>query len=234
MTRPDTLVLFDIDGTLLDVHGAGRLSFARALEHCFGWKNELKHIRFAGATDLDLLHRLLREHGREPSARDEALFFERLPVELRAAIAGRPAGDFVYPGVVALVEHLARRPQVLLGLVTGNIERCAWIKLEAADLRGHFVLGAYGHEHADRNEIARLALRRAEERAGGSFSHVVLLGDTPNDVRAARTIGARAAAVATGSFTRRQLEETGADVVFDDLSDIAAVSAGLGVGRQGR
>lgn len=228
-SRPSLLVLFDIDGTLLDVHGAGRHSFAKALEHCFGWKNELKHIRFAGATDLDLLHRLMREHGREPTAHDEELFFAQLPVDLRAAIAGRPPEDFIYPGVALLLERLARDERCVLGLVTGNIERCAWIKLEAADLHGHFVLGAYGHEHADRNEIARLAVRRAEAQAGGPFTRIVLIGDTPNDIRAAKTIGAVAVAVATGSYGRKDLEAAGADLVFDDLSNTAVVLAGLGI-----
>ena len=227
ISRPP-LILFDIDGTLLDVHGAGRLSFARTLAHCFGGQNELAHIRFAGATDLDLLHRLLRERGRTPTPADEAAFFARLPIELRAALAGRNPAEFLYPGVRALLERLSAG-RCVLGLVTGNIADCAWIKLEAAGIHGHFSLGAFGHEHADRNEIARLALRRAEERVGGAFDRVALIGDTPNDVRAARAIGALAVAVTTGSHTEAELKASGADLVLSDLSDAAAISARLGV-----
>lgn len=224
-----TLVLFDIDGTLLDAHGAGRLSFARALAHCFGGDNDLRHVRFAGATDLDLLHRLVREQGREPTREDEARFFARLPHELKAALADQPAGEMLYPGVAALLERLSGDERCLLGLVTGNIESCAWIKLQAVALHGHFVLGAFGHEHADRVEIARLALRRAEEREGHGFVRTVLLGDTPSDIRAAKAIGAVAATVATGSFTCAELLAAGADLAFADLADTEAVLGRLGI-----
>lgn len=219
MSSSPTLLLFDIDGTLLDMHGAGRASFVRAFEQTFGWKNDLRHIRFAGATDLDLLHRLIREHGREPVAEDEAAFFARLPVELERALAEpdrAPARAF--PGVVDLLERLGRRPDCVLGLVTGNIERCAWIKLRHLDLHAPFTLGAFGHEHGDRNEIARLARQRAERRHGGPFQRMFLIGDTPNDIRAAHAIGAVAIAVATGGHPAADLHAAGADHVLEDLA----------------
>ena len=221
------LVLFDIDGTLLDVHGAGRRAFARSLEQCFGWKDDLKSIRFAGATDLDLLHRLIRERGREATPEDERAFFGQLIRELEAAMP--VARLVIHPGVKPLLEKLGGDPRCLLGLVTGNIETCAWFKLRLFDLHGHFLLGAFGHEHGDRNEIARLALRRAEARTGRAFEKIFLIGDTPNDVRAAKTIGAKAVAVATGSFTRDELIATGADHVLDDLGDLAAMMRLLGL-----
>jgi phosphoglycolate phosphatase-like HAD superfamily hydrolase len=211
------------------MHGAGRASFVRAFEQAFGWKDDLRRIRFAGATDLDLLHRLIREHGREPTPADEAAFFERLPVELERALAEpdrAPARAF--PGVVELLERLGRRPDCLLGLVTGNIESCAWIKLRHLGLHTPFTLGAFGHEHGDRNEIARLALQRAERHHGGPFRRLFLIGDTPNDIRAAHAIGATAIAVATGGHPAAELHAAGADHVLEDLAG-DAIDRVLGV-----
>ena len=227
MNRESVLVLFDIDGTLLDVHGAGRLAIARSLEHCFGWKTDLKSIRLAGATDHDLLHKISRDHGHTPTPEDEIAFFARMPVELEAAM--NVARLVLHPGVKPLLEKLSGDPRCLVGLVTGNIESCAWFKLRLFDLHDHFLLGAFGHEHGDRNDIARLALGRAQAHAGHDFAKIFLVGDTPNDVKAAHAIGAKAVAVATGSFTRDELVATGADFVLDDLGDLDAVMRLLGL-----
>lgn len=224
------LVLFDIDGTLLEVRGAGRRAFSRTIDHCFGWKNELKNIRFAGATDLDLFRKIAREHGHAPTAADEQKFCDRLTHELKIAIGEEGTPRTVFPGVPGLLEKLSGDPRCLLGLVTGNVESCAWIKLELVKLHEHFVLGAFGHEHADRIEIARLALRRAEEHAGRTFAKKFLIGDTPNDVKAARAIGATAIAVATGAFTREELLAANADLVVTDLGDRRALLSFLGLG----
>ena len=223
------LVLFDIDGTLLEVRGAGRRAFSRAISHCFGWKNELKNIRFAGATDLDLFRKISREHDHAPTPADEQRFCDRLAHELKIALGESDISHTVFPGVPALLSTLSGDPRCLLALVTGNVETCAWIKLQLVSLREHFVLGAFGHEHADRVEIARLALRRAEEHAGHPFGKMFLIGDTPNDIRAAHAIGAKAVAVCTGSFTRDDLLAAKADAVLDNLLDLPAVLRLLGL-----
>lgn len=225
-----TLVFFDIDGTLLEMRGAGRRAFVRTIDHCFGWKNELKNIRFAGATDLDLFRKIAREHRHEPTAADERKFCERLAHELKISLGESDIVHTVFPGVPELLERLSSDPRCLLALVTGNVETCAWIKLQLVQLRDHFVLGAFGHEHADRIDIARLALRRAEDHAGHAFERKFLIGDTPNDIRAAHAVGAVAIAVATGAFTRGELAAAKADVVVDDLRDPGAVMRLLGLG----
>ena len=228
--RDITLVLFDIDGTLLDVHGAGRQAFSNALRTVFGWDDDLAHIRFAGATDLDLLRRIMGRHGQMPSPADEERFFQQLPLALEDTLQRTQVT--LYPGVRDLLAILGKYPHVLVGLVTGNIESCARIKLERFDLHDHFMLGAFGHEHAERDQIAGLALMRAKQRLkpGQQIRRRFLIGDTPSDIRAAAAIGAVSIAVATGSHTLRELEEAGADHALRDLSQVESILKTLGIG----
>lgn len=224
-----TLILFDIDGTLLDTSGAGRRSFALALEEAFGWGAAAQSISFAGATDLDLLERIAARHDTKLSPAQVDDFFGRLPGALRLALQAEPPQ--IYPGVRELLETLSARDDVCLGLVTGNIESCAWVKLEACHLHGHFTLGAFGHEHADRRELARLARNRAEQTlpAGTTFRACHLIGDTPSDISAAHAIGATAMAVATGSFDPERLRDAGAHHVWDSLADTPQIVHHLGL-----
>lgn len=229
---PVTIVLFDIDGTLLDMRGAGRRSFVRALESAFGWRDEIAYVNFAGNTDLNVLQQVARAHDHVLSEADRERFFRRLPVELKTLAAH--AELILYPGVRALLEALSARDDVILGLVTGNIEACARIKLRQFDLDGHFVLGAFGDDHAERNEIARLALDRirASLPAGAIVRKIALIGDTPSDVAAATSIGALSIAVATGRFDTAALRAAGADHALPSLSDTPHVLSLLGLGQE--
>jgi len=217
LPSPLTLILFDIDGTLLDVHGAGRRAFAQAIEPVFGWKDDCAYVRFAGSTDLDILRQIAERHGHSPSRAEIDVFFERLAVELEKNMA--TATLTLYPGVRELLTALSDDKRALVGLLTGNIESGARIKLKHFGIHGHFVLGAFGHEHGDRREIARLAFRRAESHAGAKqITSRFVIGDTPNDIAAARAIDAVCIAVATGKFTTQALLDAGADHAVDDLS----------------
>lgn len=219
------LVLFDIDGTLLDTHGAGRDAFIRALQAVYEWNDDLHYIHFSGSTDLDVFHRIMERRGMRATSDDERRFFEQLPRELDRTIAQvRPT---VFPGIRALLDALAGDPRVRVGLVTGNVESCARIKLHHAGMDGHFELGAFGHEHAGRTEIARLAIERARAHLPprADFSAIYLIGDTPSDIRAAREVGAVSIAVATGVHRMEQLVEQGADHALTDLADLARIRA---------
>ena len=224
-----TVVLFDIDGTLLDMRGAGRKAFVRALKTVFGWDDEIPYINFAGNTDLNVLQQVMEKHGRTLTEDDRRRFFDRMPIDL-AQTAGE-AELVIYPGVKELLEKLSADERVLLGLVTGNVEACARIKLWQFDLHEHFVLGAFGDDHADRAEIARLAMKRVRGRLqpGQDIAGLFLVGDTPYDIAAAKTIGAKSIAVATGKFDVDALREAGADHVLADLSDTARVLHLLGL-----
>ncbi len=229
---PVTVILFDIDGTLLDLKGAGRRAFVRSIQAVFGWPDDIRYVSFAGNTDLNVLAQVMAAHGRELVETDALRFFRHLPGEMDRALA-EPGGDrIIYPGVRDLLERLAALPEVVLALVTGNIEACARLKLREFNLHNHFVLGAFGNEHADRGRIAGLALDRALAALprGRSVRARYLVGDTPFDIAAARSIGAVSIAVATGSFSIAQLHAAGADHVLPDLGDTGQVLRLLGLG----
>ncbi len=227
--RSLTAIFFDIDGTLLDMRGVGRDSFVRALKSTFGIEDDLSHISFAGSTDLDVLRQVMEHHGRTFTAADFDRFHAQLPIELEAATF--QAELTLFPGVRELLQVLSGRPDVILGLVTGNVESCAWIKLRQFELHTHFVLGAFGNEHADRNEIARLALKRMEARLkpGQTLTSRILIGDTPNDITAAHAIGAISIAVATGKFSVESLKSAGAMIALTDLSDTDSIMKAAGL-----
>lgn len=217
------LVLFDIDGTLVDVRGAGRRAFVRALERTWGVNDLLADVNFAGATDLGVLRQL---RGRLPldDVHDRAFFAHMEQTLLAELAAERPR---IYDGVEPYLATLVARGiddggDTALGFVTGNAKACAWVKVDRAGLdRRGFGVGGYGDEHHDRPELARLAKERAEARAGHTFERVLLVGDTPSDVQAAKHIGAVAVGVTTGHFTRQQLVDAGADVVVDRLDQLS-------------
>ena len=225
-----TIVLFDIDGTLLDMRGAGRKSFVRALKTVFGWDDDIAYINFAGNTDSSVFDDVARHHNVTLTEADRRRFFAQLPIELEQT--AKEVELVIYPGVRELLETLSARKDVVLGLVTGNVAASARIKLQQFDLHNHFVLGAYGDDHADRVDIARLAMRRIEnklrddQRVRGCY----LVGDTPHDILAAKSIAAQAIAVATGKFDEAALRKAGADHVLRDLSDTRAILRILGLG----
>lgn len=212
MSAHQLTVLWDIDGTLLDVRGAGRRAFVAAVAQVWGGARDLRDVSFAGATDLGVLAQVL-----EPELVDDARtarFFEQLGLSLADELAASPARACV--AARETTAALAARG-VAQGLLTGNEERCARLKLRSAGFdEAWFTFGAYGHEHADRDQLARVAARRRPGR------HVVV-GDTPRDVQAARAIDAIAIAVCTGFAERRALVDACPDHLLDDLSGLLAL-----------
>jgi phosphoglycolate phosphatase-like HAD superfamily hydrolase len=229
MSKSITLVLFDIDGTLLEVHGAGRRAFAQAFQRQHGWTDDIAWVTFAGATDLDIHRQIVERRGHKPAPGEVDAFFTLLGEELEKNL--RTATFKIYPGVRELLAVLSKDQRALVGLVTGNDETCAKMKLRHFDIHGHFVLGAFGHEHGDRRDIARLALKRAESalQPGQEIAARYVVGDTPNDIAGAQAIDATCIAVATGRFTPDLLREAGAAHVLNDLADVPRVLELLGL-----
>jgi phosphoglycolate phosphatase-like HAD superfamily hydrolase len=226
------LVLWDVDGTLVDSAKLGRDAFFEAFEEVTGGPPRAM-VPFAGRTDLEIALDMLEARGVD-SADDLLGRFEEALVRAMAARAGelRERGRAL-PGAHAALERLASEPGVVQSLLTGNVERNALIKLSAFDLARHidFGAGAYGSDHRRRGELVAIARTRAGERHGSQIpaNDVVLIGDTPLDIAAAREGGARAVGVATGPYDEEALAGAGADAVLPDLSDTdAVVRAALG------
>lgn len=219
-------VLFDIDGTLLDTSGAGRRAFISGLNKVWDWHDDLAYVDFAGNTDLNVLRQVMRHHQVEMSPAQVAATISAIVGELERMLM--PHHTTVFPGVAVLLEELAAR-SVGLGLVTGNMEACAWTKLRSAGLAAWFQFGAFGDYSPDRRRIAEHARTLAWHRIMGERGPLALVGDTPSDIDAAHHIQACAIAVATGKYSRPQLLAAGADHVLPDLSDLPRVLALLGL-----
>jgi phosphoglycolate phosphatase len=212
--------LFDIDGTLLASGGAGKAAIESAL--CEEFDLTLcTEVPYSGRTDRAIIRDLFRAHAiaDTPDNLHKLLagYLRRLPERL-ATHNGR-----VLPGIAALLQHLRQHAGVALGLLTGNVRAGARAKLGHFGLYDYFAFGGFGDEHFDRDEVAREALRAVHECVGAHChpERIWVIGDTPLDIRCARAIGARAAAVATGFHDIDELRACAPDLVLPDLSDPA-------------
>ena len=216
------LVLFDIDGTLVLTGAAGIRAMNSAGRSVLGAANLLDGIQVAGRTDWIILQDALRRRG---ETLDDDLFArlrDEYIARLREEIAKPGEGvKGVMPGVRELLPRLQSRGDVVLGLLTGNFEQGARLKLEHFDLWRYFQCGAFGDDAADRNALVPFAVERARGCGAGDvpYEQVLVVGDTPHDVACADAVGAVPVAVATGNYSVQQLRETGAQIVLEDLSD---------------
>jgi phosphoglycolate phosphatase len=221
-----TLVLFDIDGTLVLTGGAGIRAMNLAGKSVFDVDNLLEGVEVAGRTDWGILRDALSRVGLSIEDGGLARFREAYIAHLRDEVLQPGKGrKGVMAGIPDLLPALEARDDVSLGLLTGNFRDAARIKLEHFDLWRFFACGAFGDDSPDRNELVPFALARARECGLGAMrcEDVIVIGDTPHDVACARAVGALPIAVATGSYSADQLRETGAPIVLDDLGDVDAV-----------
>lgn len=221
------LLLFDVDGTLVDVAGAGRAAFETAMTEVYGETGPIGAFEFSGKTDPGIVRGLLREVGWDDSSIDRrfpALWETYVPA-LERALEERRDRIHRFPGVEALVERLARDSRFELALVTGNVREGAFRKLRAAGVAAPFRYGAFGSDAESRDELPPLAMRRARERCGTRFEpgEVWVIGDTPADVRCAVASRLRSLAVATGGFGHDELRDHGAEHVLPSLADVEGV-----------
>ena len=216
------LVLFDIDGTILLTDGAGKRAIHRALIDVFGGTGPEDH-RFDGKTDPQIVRELMRIEGHGDEHIDAHMsplldrYVEYLGEELRVG----SSSVRVMPGVCELLDVLDAREDVVMGLLTGNLEAGARAKLSSAGIdHTRFRVGAYGSDHETRGELPAVAQRRARDELGIDVDgrDVIVIGDTPADIQCGRGIGARAIAVATGHYSTDELWAHGPAAVFEDLS----------------
>lgn len=212
------LVLFDIDGTLIRTGGAGVKAFARAFETEFGLSDGSEKLKFAGRTDVSLVREFFSHHGIEPDATHFERFFETYLFHLKQMIA--VCNGTVCPGVHEILNQLrTRKNPPAIGLLTGNIRRGAEIKLRHYDLWKHFAFGGFAEDHEERDCIAAIAKERGEEILKTKLrgEEVLVIGDTPLDIRCARAIGAKVLAVATGGSKLEELQTHKPDWAVENL-----------------
>jgi phosphoglycolate phosphatase-like HAD superfamily hydrolase len=227
------ILLFDIDGTLIHARGAGHDAFYQTICEDFGVGELAGEVTFTGRSDRAITSDLFRLHGIDDSPSNWRRFVDGLVRRLDETLPAK--NGHVLPGVVDLLEILAARDDVALGLLTGNVARGAHKKLAYFGLDHYFAFGSYGDEHPERDDIARAAVAVTCRHLAGLAAtngnpapvleslRFTVIGDTPHDVRCARAIGATAIAVATGGIDRPTLAATRPDLLLDDLSDAEPV-----------
>jgi phosphoglycolate phosphatase-like HAD superfamily hydrolase len=214
------LVLFDIDGTLVSAGRAARESVLAALRAVYAWEPDGLPLDFSGKTDPQIVRELVA--GPVGSERCEALLASALDLYLEE-LGRRLDPDLVVPkpGIPELLHCLSEEPGVTLGLLTGNLERGARLKLEPPGFNRYFSFGAFGSDSADRYRLPAIAVARAGASTGRSFTGkaIVVVGDSVHDVACGRSLGVRAVAVATGPTSAARLATESPDALFEDFAD---------------
>jgi phosphoglycolate phosphatase-like HAD superfamily hydrolase len=217
------LVLFDIDGTLVHTGGAGTAAFTKTFARHFHLHHGTERMRFAGRTDYSLVREFFRIHGLNESPEHFALFFEHYVFWLHHILEKN--GGETCAGVREFIAGLQALPQPpALGLLTGNIRLGAEIKLRHFGLWETFLFGGFADDHEDRDHIAVAALERGRRVLGKDLQpqEIVVVGDTPFDVRCGKFIGAKTLAVATGGAKLEDLKPHAADWTVADLTQVSA------------
>jgi phosphoglycolate phosphatase len=219
------LVLFDIDGTLISAGRVARDAILRSLKESFDWAYTPDHedrgkFDFSGKTDPQIVRELVLEHvGRDRFERGLPRALETYLAELERQLV--PGTVVPKPGIAALLAKLAADPRVTLGLLTGNLERGARLKLAPPDFNRYFPFGAYGSDSSDRYQLPPIAVERAFEKTGRRFTgkSVVIVGDSIHDVACGRALGVRAVAVATGITSPERLAAERPDALFESFAE---------------
>src|SRR3954468_4642327 len=226
------ICLLDIDGTLLLTGGAGQTAFAETLAAEFGISEIIKSVMFAGRSDRAIAMDLFRLHGVEETADNWQRFCTGYLSRLEAALVAHQG--FLLPGASELVAALAKRDDVALGLLTGNVREGAKRKLAHYNLWHWFPFGGYGDDHLDRSDIAAAALAAAREHISGHANgstrngkkfpgEIIVIGDTTHDITCGRSIGARCVAVPTGHTTVDELRQSNPDLLVETLQDLRPI-----------
>lgn len=219
------LILFDIDGTLLLSGGAGKQAFNEVFWERYQIKEAWQDTRPDGRTDPSLITELVHRHlGRRPDSWESQEIGEHYIKTLAKTLPQAPRFRLM-PGAKGLLAYLSAKENFVLGLATGNFEQTAYLKLEQAGLRHHFVCGGFGSDSQDRVKLTKMAVTRGMQALGRLVEpeEILLVGDSIHDVRAGRLLGLTTLAVCTGSTTREQLATYRPDFILDSLEDFSEV-----------
>jgi len=219
-------LLFDIDSTLINAGGAGRRSVTRAFYEMFSIHEAFAGERMAGKTDIQIIKQGLARYGLPMGDGILSSVLSRYVEILQGEIHN--SQGYINPGVVELLDALRETDGYRLGLLTGNIERGARIKLGAFGLNRYFPIGAFGDDSEDRNNLLPIAVEKLKTSTGidVGYNDCIVVGDTPLDVACSKPFGAISIAVATGPYRYESLVKAGADLVLRDLSHAIEVIKG--------
>ena len=215
-------ILFDIDGTIMDSGGAGTRAMDTAFMELFSVRNAFQTISMAGKTDMQILREGCELHAIDCSNGVMPEFYRSYVRYLQENM--KNAGGHIKPGIREALRELQAQKEFALGLLTGNIEEGARIKLDFFGLNHYFNIGAFGSDDEDRDKLLPIAVDKLFKRnfLKVGYRDCVVIGDTPRDVSCSKPYGAFSVAVATGPYSAATLSESGADVVLNDLSDTEA------------
>lgn len=222
------VLLFDIDNTLLYTGGAGGYAMNRAFTELFGIAEGFAGVEFSGRTDRYILEAGLRRHGIDGEFEEHLSAFTRRYYQLLRESLRERKGHLM-PGFPALLEALSAEPNVRIGLATGNFSEAARMKLEYYGIDSFFAGGGFGEESSDRSLVVRSAVERLGD--GARPQDILVIGDTPHDIRSALDNGVVAVGVATGSSSVGELRAAGAQLTFPDFGDWETAAAVL-LGRR--
>ena len=229
------LVLFDLDGTLVNAGGAGRTSLRKAIKELYGVEPEFDHSLISGRTDLDnfsIVYSLIKK-GKKPTAAEmkkmKAKYLEILPTEVHAVVRCKKY-DLI-PGVEKFLKMLAKDKDVILGLGTGNLEEGAKIKLEPSKLASYFTVGGYGEDGQTREEMLQAAVKRAEKKFKTKLEpdKVYVIGDTHRDICAAKNCGFHSAVLTNGFGDAQKIQRAAAELETKDFNDLTTFCVWLGL-----
>jgi phosphoglycolate phosphatase-like HAD superfamily hydrolase len=227
------LVLFDIDGTLLDCDGAGKRSIGEAIKSIFGFDGFPKGYSLAGCTDGQIVNDILLYYNVPQNIIDEKKesVFDAYYNYLKIFTASDEYKKMLLPGILPLLKKLKSLEQkIVLGLLTGNLKKSALLKLKLFDIHNYFLyngdlFGGFGSDHIKRSELVNICINRAFKMIGKNFyeKDVVVIGDTKNDILCGKHCNVKSIAVATGMYSCDELSKYEPDYLFNDFSDIQKV-----------
>lgn len=221
MNKRQKIVFFDIDGTLLNTGGAGQMGLERALHDAFDVEFPFQGVLTAGRTDRGIVDEIFDTHSIEKTSENRLRFRDHYLKHLPECLQAAPGR--LLPAVTDLLDAVAAIDGLQLAVLTGNYEKSAWIKLRHYEVGSYFSCGGFGDEHAARNDVAAQALAAAQHTYGEvRAADTMVIGDTLADLACARSIGAKACGVATGSYDFNSLQAHDNDHVFPDFSDTSA------------
>jgi phosphoglycolate phosphatase len=219
------LLLWDIDGTLICSGGAGEEALRQALLNRYGIIDDLGDLEIAGRTDTSIVTDLCKKYQNYGIECQDFIegYLEFLPKQLKEK------KGYACPGVHELLEWSHEHPEVHNALLTGNVKKGAFLKLNHYKLESYFEFGAFGDDSPERNKLGPIALERARNLLNKDFHirYTWVIGDTPKDIACARALGCKVLAVATGRYSVEELQKFEPDLVFSNLSDCQKVIDGL-------